>query len=404
MSVVAKENSPFWHIDFWLGGRRVCRTSGTAVKKDAEELEEKWKADIKAAMNRGPIKPVNDVTFDQAAGDYYRLRGKDTKDARGLYAEIERAIGLVGKKTRVSTMGLRQMMTLKERFIEIEEKGHTRTPGEYRDGTVNGFLELVDRIVNHAIEVLKVVVENKAKPSKFLAPRYWRKRSLKDFEEKVLETITDQDLRDAWKFDLQTGLRSSALCGLTWDQVDLKERLITVPLKAKGKSVKPHQVYLSDGAMEILLRRYGQHPIRVFTIVAQRDNVVDGVRRRAGKRIPLKSGTFSKRMKEAFAKAKIDDFVVHDLRHTAAYRLWRDTSDIELVRVFLGHADVSQTRRYINVSAEDVAFAMRKKAEKAGKRRKAQAGFDKAKLAQVLRRQFEDRMAAIRADEDAVLA
>jgi integrase len=266
------------------------------------------------------------------------------------------------------------MMTLKEKFIEIEEKGHTRKKDEYRDGTVNGFLELVDRIVNHAIDVLKVVVENKAKPSKFLAPRYWRKRSLKDFEEKVLETITDQDLRDAWKFDLQTGLRSSALCGLTWDRVDLKERLITVPLKAKGKSVKPHQVYVSDEALGILLRRYGQHPKWVFTMIAQRESVVERVRRRAGERIPLKSGTFSKRMKEAFEKAKIEDFVVHDLRHTAAYRLWRDTSDIELVRVFLGHADVSQTRRYINVSAEDVAFAIRKKAERAGKRKKAKAG------------------------------
>jgi integrase len=403
MSVVEKKKSPYWHIDFWLGGRRYCHTSGTKVKKDAEALEQDWKAQIRAAMNRGPIKPVKDCTFDQAAGDYYRLRGKDTKDARGLYSEIERAMSLVGKKTRVSTMDLRCMMTLKEKFIEIEEKGHTRKKDEYRDGTVNGFLELVDRIVNHAIDVLKVVVENKAKPSKFLAPRYWRKRSLKDFEEKVLETITDQDLRDAWKFDLQTGLRSSALCGLTWDRVDLKERLITVPLKAKGKSVKPHQVYVSDEALGILLRRYGQHPKWVFTMIAQRESVVERVRRRAGERIPLKSGTFSKRMKEAFEKAKIEDFVVHDLRHTAAYRLWRDTSDIELVRVFLGHADVSQTRRYINVSAEDVAFAIRKKAERAGKRKKAKAGFDKDMLKQVLRRQFEDRMKEIRADEDALL-
>jgi integrase len=397
-----KDNSPFWHIDFRLGGRRYCFSSKTTIKKDAEKLEIDTKSEIREAMSRGPIKPLKDATFDQAAGDYYRLRGKRTKNRNQLYNEIARAITFVGKDTRVSTMDKRFMLLLKSKFIDSEEKGKTRVPGKYRDGTVNGFLELVDRIINHAINILKVKVENKASTKDFLEPRFWRKRRLFAFEEKVLEKITEPDLTDAWKFDIETGLREEALCSLTWNQVDLKDRMITIVLKAEGNDEKEHCVYLSGPAMKILLRRYGQHPDRVFTIVAQRESTVGGVKRRAGERIPLTAGTFSKRMKEAFRKAKIDNFTVHDLRHTAAYRLWRKTGDIELIRIFLGHSTVSQTRKYVNATVEDVAHATYKHARRLGRNEdpaSKEAGFDAKDLRRVLERQVKDRLKEIRASE-----
>lgn len=48
----------------------------------------------------------------------------------------------------------------------------------------------------------------------------------------------------------------------------------------------------------------------------------------------------------------------HDLRHTAATRMLRETGNIRKVQEFLGHSDVSTTMIYTQVLAEDVAEAV----------------------------------------------
>ena len=54
------------------------------------------------------------------------------------------------------------------------------------------------------------------------------------------------------------------------------------------------------------------------------------------------------------------NWTLHDLRHTAAYRMARDP-DMPLTDVqwVLGHAKLSTTQRYVNPSAEDVIASVR---------------------------------------------
>ena len=64
------------------------------------------------------------------------------------------------------------------------------------------------------------------------------------------------------------------------------------------------------------------------------------------------------RWKRAIAKTGLTDFRFHDLRHTAASRVLRETGNLAVVQEMLGHAQVTTTRKYAHVLNEDLRAAM----------------------------------------------
>lgn len=56
-------------------------------------------------------------------------------------------------------------------------------------------------------------------------------------------------------------------------------------------------------------------------------------------------------------KAGIEDFRLHDMRHTAAIRLGRK-ANIKVVQKLLRHTDIATTAKYMHVFDEDVRAAM----------------------------------------------
>ena len=48
----------------------------------------------------------------------------------------------------------------------------------------------------------------------------------------------------------------------------------------------------------------------------------------------------------------------HDLRHEGACRLLAEHVDIRTIQLMLGHADIKQTQRYLNITDEELRKAM----------------------------------------------
>jgi integrase len=61
---------------------------------------------------------------------------------------------------------------------------------------------------------------------------------------------------------------------------------------------------------------------------------------------------------DAVKRAKIPDFRFHDLRHTFATRLLRQTGNLKLVSRLLGHTTIDTTARYAHVLDEDLEQAL----------------------------------------------
>src|SRR5205823_5825862 len=79
-----------------------------------------------------------------------------------------------------------------------------------------------------------------------------------------------------------------------------------------------------------------------------------------GERYPITySGLGTAWRRYGAAKAGIEDFHLHDLRHTAATRLLRDgKANIKVVQKLMRHEDIATTAKYAHAFDEDVLAAM----------------------------------------------
>jgi site-specific recombinase XerD len=61
--------------------------------------------------------------------------------------------------------------------------------------------------------------------------------------------------------------------------------------------------------------------------------------------------------------AGLDDFRLHDTRHTRATRLLRTSGNLKLVQQLLGHEDIATTAKYAHATVEDLRAALERDAE-----------------------------------------
>jgi len=131
---------------------------------------------------------------------------------------------------------------------------------------------------------------------------------------------------------LNTGLRLSEMYGLTWENVNLSRRVLTVP---RAKNGEMRHVPINTAALSALLelRKRGDGTDRVI---------------RSLKGFVLSDP--SRWFENAVRIAKIRDFSWHCLRHTFASRLVMAGVDLRTVQELLGHKSIAMTVRYSHLS------------------------------------------------------
>jgi integrase len=137
---------------------------------------------------------------------------------------------------------------------------------------------------------------------------------------------------------LNTGLRRGELTSITWADIDLKKKILTVR-GGYAKGGKARHVPLNSEAIAVL-KAYKK----------QRDE--------DGAIFPVLD------VKRAWApllkNAKIAGFRWHDLRHSFASKLVAAGVDLNTVRELLGHVDLKMTLRYAHLAPEHKAAAVEK--------------------------------------------
>jgi integrase/recombinase XerD len=138
------------------------------------------------------------------------------------------------------------------------------------------------------------------------------------------------------------GLRVSELCGLTFDEVFEKERVLVV----KGKGGKHRMVPYGKPAAAAL-RHYLTYGRPVLAGGRPSEFVFLNKNGRRISRIG-----FSKKLKEYAAKAGIGKVHPHMLRHSFATHLLQGGADLRYVQELLGHSDISTTQIYTSVDTK----------------------------------------------------
>ncbi len=136
---------------------------------------------------------------------------------------------------------------------------------------------------------------------------------------------------------LHTGMRPSEGAGLVWGQVDIDARIIDLTVT----KTKPRRVPLTIMVVEILIDIMPEQcsnnmriflPETISVTVQRRPNLF-----------------FRRAFNNAVKKAKIDDFHMHDLRHTAASYLLMAGVDLRTLAEILGHSTMQMVQRYTHL-------------------------------------------------------
>jgi len=199
-------------------------------------------------------------------------------------------------------------------------------------GTTNRYLALIRAILRRACNEWEWT--DRVPKFKLFKEAEGRVRSLTLAEFGRLVNELPAHLADMAVFSVATGLRQGNVKGLEWQQVDLERKHAWIP-GSKHKNGKPHAVPLNEWALSVLRKQIGKHPSRVFTFRGEPVNQVN-----------------TKAWTGALARAGIEDFKWHDLRHTfATWHRQAGTPTHELQRLG-GWKTGAMVERYAHLAPE----------------------------------------------------
>lgn len=137
---------------------------------------------------------------------------------------------------------------------------------------------------------------------------------------------------------MNNGLRRGELLSLTWADVDLEAKMLTVRSETAKNGKQRHVPLNADASAALTQWKHDQQPCdRVFPVPE-----------------------FKTAWGKVVTRAALPAFRFHDLRHDFASQLVARGVDLNTVRELLGHADITMTLRYAHLAPEHLAAAVNK--------------------------------------------
>ncbi len=328
-----------WWVRLYVNGREKW------LKADTKSQAKALYGRLKAEAREGKYFPEKfaaskEITLRTWIGRY--LEGCTNRGIGNERRYGRRWSLLLGNRllTQITTEDLRRVQS------KFKAKRHHRDKDrqQWGDATINRHFAFLRHVLALAVKDGKLE-RNPASGIKFF-PEASRTRFLVDDELVRLQRIM---AHEDWKmvaFAIETGLRRGEQFLLRWNQVDMENAVVAIPLSKSGKT---RHVPLTDGALAIL---------RALDSFLRSPWVFPGLKDPAR---PMDSRAFLRRSFEpALRKAGITGVCWHTLRHTAASRRVMAGVDLLAVKEFLGHRDIQTTLRYSHLAPGHVKEAVNK--------------------------------------------
>lgn len=300
--------------NFWFSvmqnKERIQESTGTANRRLAEKIYAKALTEIQEGT-WFEKKKAKTITFKELTEKYIANYAKQ----RDPYT-IKHLLPFFGN------------MTLAEITVEtVEDYINMRLNREAKESTVYKEFALGRRMFNVARKKWKWVRDNPFADVEFPSYDNSRDRWLTVDEERRLLAATNQEwLKEMIVFAIHTGCRMGEIFSLTWKDVDLQRKVITIQ-STKGGAKKA--IPISNTLYHLL------------TKVA-----TSKVKHISGKIFNVTRAALKDAFSRAVKKAGLENLHFHDLRHTFATRLVQAGVDLYSVQKLLGHERISTTERY----------------------------------------------------------
>lgn len=320
------------------------------LKRDAED----WARQTEDEMVRGVYiqrAPAERTTLADAL-DRYVLEVTPTKAPFTQRTEKRRAANLKAHLGRYSLAALTPQLVAEYRDDRLSGKlnvgAKARKAGPRSGSTVRLELALLGHLYKIAgrewgFGMIPNPVQFVRKPK---AGPHRQRRLSRDEERQLfseLEKHSNPMLVWIARIALETGMRSSEISTLERHQVDLRDRVVRLTTTKNGDA---REVPLSTIAVDTFKRALA-NPVRPI----DSDLIFFGEPGRDGKRRPYE---FNKLWATARARAGINNFRFHDLRHEAGSRFAEGGMDARKIAAILGHKDMKMSIVYVNLYGRDL--------------------------------------------------
>lgn len=321
MSLYKRKDSSVYWVKLHHSGRVVQKSTGTSDKEAAREFHDRLKVSL-WEQERFGVKPR--YSWSQAAGRWI----EETNDKATHHQDIAKLKWLhpMLGNLMLDEISLDVIARIKTARLKVGGKS-----------TTNRFLALVRSILKRAVDEWEWL--EKAPKVKLYKEPDGRVRFISPEQVQTLLSEVPAHQRDMIRFALLTGLRQSNVVKLEWSEIDLNQSHMWVnAIFSKNRS--PISVPLNKGALAVIHRQMGKHPVRVFTY--------------AGK--PLANAN-TLAWRNALKRAGIDDFRWQDLRHTwATWHRKHGTPTHELQKLGAWKT-AAMVERYAHLAPDQLAAA-----------------------------------------------
>lgn len=332
---LSKQQNGIYYI-YWqnLQGKKRSKSTGTKNRDEAI----KFLHAIQKKIEKEFTQEVPPISLKKYFFDYLRhaepyFTWKTIKANQTTFKYFQRAFG---PETELATITRRMveeylLRRATEGSLFVARRDHINLSAALNKAVLDGYL-----LENPLKGIRKYKLPERQ-------PRFYSKE---DFH-KLISVMNNQDMRELVIFAVNTGLRQMELITLTWAQVNIDEKFITLHNREHvTKSKRVRTIPLNPDALEVLKNR-----------LTRRTDLFPNVFSLSNK--PLNPNNLSQRFKKYVYVAKIDPKLnFHSLRHTFASWMIQNGVSIYFVSKLLGHSSVKTTEIYAHLRRDDLVSAV----------------------------------------------
>jgi integrase len=328
---MAKFSGRVYWIEYYIDGQRKRERIGPNKAAAEQRLREVLTARTEGRyINKNP---ETRITFKELTRWYMELA--EVKAKRSYDRDILNVKHLINHFGNSLLKDIIPSMVESYKQKRLSELAGRGRKGTTKPATVNRELACLKTIFNKAIKNKKAT-RNPAHEVKKLKENNERNRILSPEEYIRLLAHCHSYLKPIVKIAYHTAMRRGEILNLTWGQVNLQERIITLEPE-NTKTQEGRIVPLSKEVLEMFQAMpKGLPMVRVFLY--------------RGKPI----STVTRGIAAACQRAGIEDFVFHDLRHTAINNWRLQGHDYFRIMAASGHKTMRVFKRYNTIQREEL--------------------------------------------------
>lgn len=325
---ISKSGRRFFDYRYMFANRkRILRLGEFPGMQTADARKKAWELRGAIAAGTDPSVAVENrrtmPTLEQYAATYIEYAKRTIRTWHTSEGHLRNHI--------LPALGRRLLSDIRRADLD---KLYLNTLDEVSVASANRVMATLKALLSHAVRS-EVIERSPGERFRLRKENNARTRSLSPDEVRRYLAALDEEpnvyLRALLRLLLSTGMRRGEAMGAKWEQVDLEKRTFYLP-RTKGGQART--VLLNDAALAIL---------RDLKTVAGNPHVFPGSR----PGMPITEPKFAH--ERACKKAGIQDFRIHDLRHTFASLAVSKGVSLYTVQTLLGHQSANQTQKYSHV-------------------------------------------------------